>query len=415
MKISRIEVKNFKVFKDLSIDLNNYNVLIGGNATGKSNFVQIFQFIRDIINNGLGNAISMQGGAEYLCNIQQGLKEPLKMAFYLQNIDRRIQDLFFYHTETNLVIMSIYYEFTLSFKGKNKYQISSEILNLKSEYADKRKSQSYDEIRRFDSKLILKIINGKLDIEEITDFHKKELKNFFSKYELYFERKSNSLLLEARIPFLHEVFIRKLGMLSIYDFKPISVKSGSAITGKETLEEDGSNLSLVIKKLCENQESKKELSYLLNHMLSFINNIGVEQFSDKSVLLKIKEKYYLRKYIPAALLSDGTINIVALVIALHFQPKPFIFIEEPERNIHPHLISRLVEFIKSSSIDNQIVVTTHNPEFVKHSGINDLLLISRDSNGYSTIKKPKDSKEIKKFLDNEIGIGELYIQNLLDL
>ena len=69
MGIKKIKVSNFKSFKELEIDLNQFNVLVGANAAGKSSFIQIFDFIRDIIKSGLSNAISMQGGVEYLRNL----------------------------------------------------------------------------------------------------------------------------------------------------------------------------------------------------------------------------------------------------------------------------------------------------------------------------------------------------------
>ena len=47
MKVSHIEFKNFKTFDDLSVDLNDFNVLIGACASGKSHFVEIFQFLKD--------------------------------------------------------------------------------------------------------------------------------------------------------------------------------------------------------------------------------------------------------------------------------------------------------------------------------------------------------------------------------
>lgn len=48
MSIKSIRVTNFKSFKDLEVNLGKFNVLIGINASGKSNFVQIFKFIKDI-------------------------------------------------------------------------------------------------------------------------------------------------------------------------------------------------------------------------------------------------------------------------------------------------------------------------------------------------------------------------------
>ena len=43
MAITKIRVANFKGFRDLEMNLAAFNVLIGANAAGKSNVIQIFQ------------------------------------------------------------------------------------------------------------------------------------------------------------------------------------------------------------------------------------------------------------------------------------------------------------------------------------------------------------------------------------
>ena len=90
-----------------------------------------------------------------------------------------------------------------------------------------------------------------------------------------------------------------------------------------------------------------------------------------------------------------------------------MIIEEPERNIHPYLISKVVNMMKDASQRKQIIVTTHNPEFVRHAGLENILLVSRGEDGFSIITRPADKEEVKTFLKNDIGIDELYIQNLL--
>ena len=77
MAIKSIRVKNFKSFKDVEVHLGNFNVLIGANASGKSNFIRIIEFLRDIQRHGLENAISLQGGPEYLTNLNIGPRENL--------------------------------------------------------------------------------------------------------------------------------------------------------------------------------------------------------------------------------------------------------------------------------------------------------------------------------------------------
>ena len=61
MKISNIEIKNFKSFKNISINLNNFNVVVGPSASGKSNFIKAFKFLKDI-SEDFENGILNHGG-----------------------------------------------------------------------------------------------------------------------------------------------------------------------------------------------------------------------------------------------------------------------------------------------------------------------------------------------------------------
>ena len=84
MPIQRIRAINFKSFSEIDIDLRRFNVVIGSNAAGKSNFIGIFRFLRDIAQHGLVNAIAMQGGAEYLRNAKIGSIRDLEISVVYQ-------------------------------------------------------------------------------------------------------------------------------------------------------------------------------------------------------------------------------------------------------------------------------------------------------------------------------------------
>lgn len=103
------------------------------------------------------------------------------------------------------------------------------------------------------------------------------------------------------------------------------------------------------------------------------------------------------------------------VLALYFEEKSFIIIEEPERNIHPKLISKLINMMNdvSKRTNKQITITTHNPEIVKHSDLGNILLVDRNNECMSRIIKPSESDEVKTFLKNEIGVDELFVKDLL--
>lgn len=118
--------------------------------------------------------------------------------------------------------------------------------------------------------------------------------------------------------------------------------------------------------------------------------------------------------IPSSIISDGTVEIVSLIYALFFDDKRLIVIEEPERNIHPHLIASLMHLVQEASNEKQIIITTHSPELIKYSRIEDLLIIERDRDGASKVSGVSDKSSVKAFLKDNIGIEELFVDGILN-
>ena len=83
--------------------------------------------------------------------------------------------------------------------------------------------------------------------------------------------------------------------------------------------------------------------------------------------------------------------------------------------MHPKLMARVVEMMKEVSRHKQIIITTHHPEMVRYAGVENLLLVSRDKDGFSQISRPADKEMVKRFLENDIGIDELYVDDLLEV
>ncbi len=410
MNIKRIKVTNFKSFENLDVELGKFNVLIGANASGKSNFVHIFEFLRDIVKSGLDNAISMQGGVEYLRNMNIGASKNLSI-----NVVSEQEFGFGESRKVNLIGMKIHettYEFVLRFNKKGSgFRIVEDKLTLKLE---KKKSKIEEKETLGEGEIVISCSNRRPKIElntpEGVPLRKEDIfLPFFREEKL----PDHTLLLET--PYFLMFFpVREIfSDIAIYDFDPKLPKKATPITGKAELEENGENLSIILKNILGKKDKKKRLFNLVKDLLPFVEDLDVEKFADKSLLFKLQEGYFKGQYLPASLISDGTINITALVIALYFEEKPLVIIEEPERNIHPYLISKVVEMMKDASQKKQIIVTTHNPEFVKYAGLENILLVSRDENGFSRISRPADKEDVKIFLKNDIGIEELYIQNLL--
>lgn len=200
----------------------------------------------------------------------------------------------------------------------------------------------------------------------------------------------------------------------VYDIDPKAPKRASPITGKAELESDASNLAIVLGSLLQSRTRKRQLTNLLSDLLPFVGGLGLETFADKSLLFKIREVYSDNKYVPASLLSDGTISLTAIVVALYFEPNGVTIIEEIERNLHPAVLSRLMQLIYDAATDRQVVVSTHHPELVKHVSLSDLLLVVRDSDGYSTVARAADLDGLGQFLTSNMGVDDLFAQGVLE-
>jgi predicted ATPase len=420
MSIKKIKIENFKSFDNLEINLNNFNVLIGANASGKSNFIHIFEFLRDIVKHDLKNAISMQGDIEYLRNVNIGHSKNLSMEITgnYENgrgiIGKKFEGGFYVIKMSEMI-----YRFSIEFyKAKSGFRISEDKLSLKFKVLkvltfNNRKGE---EEELGDGTFILanenRKIKSKFDIPKGIEIEKIEIfpfADFIEKLQL------KTLLLETpffKMPFeVADIFQD----VAVYNFDPKLPKKAIPITGKSELEEDGSNLAIALKNIIDDRKSRNRFINLIKDVLSFVDSLDVEKFADRSLLVRLKEIYSKDKFLPASLISDGTLNITALILALYFEEKSLIIIEEPERNIHPHLLSKVLEMMKEVSKRKQIIVTTHNPEILKHTQLDDILFIARDKEGFSKISRPYESEQVKIFLKNDMGIDELYIQNLMEL
>jgi predicted ATPase len=374
MAISRIKVSNFKSFDELDLELRPLNVVVGANATGKSNFLEIFRFLRDLAEHGLADAVSRQGGMEFL--YRRGGTGPLRVEV----------------TESSGATLetSHGYRYALELKPQadGVFEVAREEL-----------------IRRsVDSSLSRLVREGKR-IEVQPDQHR-VLQEALTRGSR--SPRSNESVLEVRGWELPSGWKQ----ISFFDLDPKPSKDAVPISGSSRLEPNGNNLAIVLRNLFQDEERRQEFLLLVQSILPFVGDVRVDRFTERHLLVAVQERYAL-SYLPASFLSDGTIEVLALIVVLYFEQAPTVLVEEPWRHLHPHLLSRLASMLQEAAQLRQIVVTTHNPELVKHAELDDLLLVHRDEQGRSRILRPSESREVQIFLENDLGVEDLFVQDLL--
>lgn len=439
MRISKIEVENFKNFGIQKFEFKDVHVLIGANAAGKSNFIEIFEFLKKIKEEGIHNAVSDFGGVDSLLNFKTSsryfrIKVELEPQIHLRPKTPLTQKTLVKNTS------KITYELVVRTKSENskKYTFKEELSfeeyfsinkfdanELGEELKRHDKLFKYGVSRDFNQTFKIDAPNSMKekffyadDLDEINlEFHYQAPFQHQTIEELNSDNFKERSILEYRGLFMP----LNLFNFGIYDIdSKILKKAKERNSPANYLEKNGSNLRQIIKNILKSEEEQEQFIASVTGILDFIIDIQVSE-KEGELELAIKERFNER-FTKDKLLSDGTVTAIALIVILYYQNQSILFIEEPEHGLHPSLIDDIMSAVYDVAefLDKQIIITTHSPDLLRHlktfdNDLNDLVLISRnEENGDSILEKPKDKEMVQAFLQAELGIDELFIQNLLN-
>lgn len=152
------------------------------------------------------------------------------------------------------------------------------------------------------------------------------------------------------------------------------------------LQQDGGNVSAVLHRLVEVEHRKEEV-------LAFVQALPEQDFLDidfdstprDEVMVKLRESFGGREsWVPAALLSDGTLRVLAIAAAmLSSPPGSLVVIEEIDNGVHPPRARMLMEQIERNVRGQgpRVLLTTHNPalmDALSNQALRDVVACHRD-------------------------------------
>lgn len=116
------------------------------------------------------------------------------------------------------------------------------------------------------------------------------------------------------------------------------------------------------------------------------------------------------------LLSDGTLRVLTLLMELIVShPCATTIIEEPETQIHPGMLAKLLNEIETYTFDENLILSTHSPQVVAWTNPDKINLVYRDQ-GQTIVRKLHEA-EIQKVVDylcEEGDLGEWIYSGILD-
>ncbi|HEX2570893.1 MAG TPA: AAA family ATPase [Polyangia bacterium] len=163
------------------------------------------------------------------------------------------------------------------------------------------------------------------------------------------------------------------------------LRSGNKVQRATILKSDGSNLANVFDTLTRKQQAllAQELCRLVPVLADV--DVGPMQGITGQHQLRFQDRWNPQAWYQPNEVSDGTILLTAyLTLAYAQQPPHLLAIEEPERGLHPFLLSELVEFLRGLATGQigsqpiQIVLATHSAELLDVLKPEEVRFLSRD-------------------------------------
>jgi predicted ATPase len=172
--------------------------------------------------------------------------------------------------------------------------------------------------------------------------------------------------------------------------------------------------------LLDDRERFIELEQRFIQLVPNISRISLKQ-EDNSNRLRLVDKYS-EHLIPASDISDGTLRILAFLVALYQVGTPnIVCFEKPENGIHPWLFNRMMELLNLVATEGitgnpvQVLITTHSPVLLNYVKPEQVRAVEIDNEGKTQIHAlPIESARFQAAMEAYDGeLGELWFTNLI--
>jgi predicted ATPase len=331
--LRRVRIRGYKSIAFCDVALEPLTILVGRNASGKSNFIDALAFLRDIVKFGVNEAVKRHGGAEAILSrrsTDRSVQIEIEGSYAAQGAAEP------WHTT---------YHLEMEFPKKRPARISLERLRLARDkwwvgYTNK---------------------NGRVACGAADDQSQDRL--WKVKDRPFLDAFTDSAIPE---------FSEYLEALSVYNFHPEAIRRLQAPSPGRFLERDGSNLASVIEMTRENDEEVIErVGRYLTAITESVELLGTARYGDyETVRFRVTHTDHDPPLeFDGAGMSDGTLRALAALVAA-FQivpphgPPSLVAIEEPETALHPAAMRALVDALDEATGRTQILLTTHSAEML---------------------------------------------------
>lgn len=358
-KLESLTVRNFKSIRDQTLRLNALNVFIGGNGSGKSNLIEVFRFLREIVDQNLAGYTARKGGAD-----------------------------------------------TLLYFGRK----ASASMEIRLEFAEgPETSNSYD------------IQLGGTNADELTIVSETAFYHARKRYQRPFDYPVSSHSRESKLREHDHISTRQilkdLESYRVYHFHDTSdhaaVKGTSDIEDNRYLRAQAENLAAFLYWMkSKHPEHAANIRDTIRQIAPFFDDfrLAPSRLNESKIRLEWKE-IGSDAYFNASSLSDGTLRFICLSTLL-LQPKlpAIVLLDEPELGLHPAAVTLLASLLSSAATRTQVMVATQSVTLINQFEPKHVWTVDRAD--HQSVFRHLSEADMQGWLD-DYALGELWEKNVL--
>ena len=395
MGIRLLAVEGYRSLRDVKWSPGRLNVVIGPNASGKSNLLRALDDLRLAATGGLSAELTGRGGIVPL--LWDGSAPALRWTTVVDPVRADAAE-----------DESVTYELELERVGKSgAFRVSRELL------------ASYRRVRRGEFAEPLKFLERTPQMAVTFDARRKRL----AAQEGTVPEDQTLLSLVAG-PFgnpIVQAFRNRCASWSIYRDLRVDqrapIREAAVTRFEERVDPDGQNLIPALHTLYTNDDTFRESidSAMVAAFGDVFQGLVFPPAADQRIQLRVRWRG-LRHGQSAADLSDGTLRFLLLLTILASpNPGDLVAVEEPELGLHPRMLGALAEMAAEASMRTQVILTTHSRSFLDafrpHMPL-PTTTVTRWTEG-STELQVVDGEALRAWLE-EYSLGSLFVSGELE-
>jgi len=350
MKIVELQVEGFRSLKSQAWCPGDLNVLIGPNASGKSNLLRVLETLSTAAQGGLARHVQREGGIEPI--VWDGQTDDVHLRAKLTPIP----------PYRDPVKDALTYKLSLARLGRSSaYRIEREVLGNFHKVETGEVHEPFKLLERDTHHAVVYSIDAQRFEAPPASVPEGE-----------------ALLSAAAGPFTANRYVaefqKELADWKIYqDFhthREAEIRAPQVTRAETQVSTDGQNLIPVLHSLCtSNRDFEHEITTAMQAAFGDdFEKLVFPPAADQRIQMRIRWRSLKREQSTADL-SDGTLRfLLLLAILANPSPPPLIAIDEPETGLHPSMLPIVAEYARDAATRSQVILTTHSPELLDAFG-----------------------------------------------